>query len=360
MCLTWSLPSAPQIVLSRLPELEPSCINMAIQLLLCLPLLWVPALASARPSIAGLDSDSWQQYIRGPKTNIVHPAGIVTNLTAGNVTDPTGFLHPHRSTILSQVQAPTPPTWPAGTVANASSYHSPNSGDGQLRTYDPQNAIDGNVTTFWNDNTLAQYPDILTIITPDPLDLKGITVLSNTDGVPIDFTVQALQNGTWSLAGTVTGNSAVQIPVPFEQEILGVTGIQITVTLDQNLASAEFTRINEVYPALVPIPPPPPTIVVDFGLNVVGFPIISFGGASNNSPGVRVAFSETLTYLTDISDFTRSDNVSFPLSWVLSWMSAYTVKGGCHHTWHRSICRPGEAIRLDRHTWLPVRRPGVC
>ncbi|RDW80803.1 six-hairpin glycosidase-3 [Coleophoma crateriformis] len=51
-----------------------------------------------------------------------------------------------------------------------------------------------------------------------------------------------------------------------------------------------------------------PTIVVDFGQNVVGFLSVAFAGASNNTPGVRLAFSETLEYLTDVSDFTRSYN----------------------------------------------------
>ncbi|KAL3427334.1 alpha-l-rhamnosidase [Phlyctema vagabunda] len=52
----------------------------------------------------------------------------------------------------------------------------------------------------------------------------------------------------------------------------------------------------------------PPTIVVDFGQNIAGFLSVSFAGASNNTPGVRLAFSESLQYLTDLSDFTRSYN----------------------------------------------------
>jgi hypothetical protein len=55
-----------------------------------------------------------------------------------------------------------------------------------------------------------------------------------------------------------------------------------------------------------------PTVVVDFGQNIAGFLSISFGGASNSnpgSPGIRLAFSETLEYLTNTSDFSRSYNV---------------------------------------------------
>ncbi|EGR50306.1 glycoside hydrolase family 78, partial [Trichoderma reesei QM6a] len=56
-----------------------------------------------------------------------------------------------------------------------------------------------------------------------------------------------------------------------------------------------------------------PTIVVDFGQNVVGILSLEFSGSQNMStglPGLRLAFSETLEYLSDRSDFTRSDNAN--------------------------------------------------
>jgi hypothetical protein len=56
-----------------------------------------------------------------------------------------------------------------------------------------------------------------------------------------------------------------------------------------------------------------PTIVVDFGQNIAGFLSIQFEGAYNSTPGlpgIRLAFSETLEFLTNISDFSRSDHVS--------------------------------------------------
>lgn len=57
-----------------------------------------------------------------------------------------------------------------------------------------------------------------------------------------------------------------------------------------------------------------PSIVVDFGQNIVGVLSIKFSGAQSfNStpglPGIRLAFSETLQYLTNVSDFSRSYNV---------------------------------------------------
>lgn len=53
---------------------------------------------------------------------------------------------------------------------------------------------------------------------------------------------------------------------------------------------------------------PVPSITLDFGQDIVGFVQIHFAGASSNSPGIRLTFSETKEYLTNVSDFTRSDN----------------------------------------------------
>lgn len=56
-----------------------------------------------------------------------------------------------------------------------------------------------------------------------------------------------------------------------------------------------------------------PTVVLDFGQNVVGVLSLELAGSQNTSaglPGLRLAFSETMEYLTNRSDFTRSDNAS--------------------------------------------------
>lgn len=59
-----------------------------------------------------------------------------------------------------------------------------------------------------------------------------------------------------------------------------------------------------------------PTVIVDFGQNVVGLVSMAFAGSSNSSssssqgfPGLKLAFSETQEHLTDVCDFTRSDNM---------------------------------------------------
>ncbi|KAK9799110.1 putative Glycoside hydrolase family 78 protein [Seiridium cardinale] len=55
-----------------------------------------------------------------------------------------------------------------------------------------------------------------------------------------------------------------------------------------------------------------PTLVIDFGQNVVGLLEIGFAGSvsytAQGYPGLKLSFSETLEYLTNRSDFTRSDN----------------------------------------------------
>ncbi|ESZ97498.1 glycoside hydrolase family 78 protein [Sclerotinia borealis F-4128] len=49
-----------------------------------------------------------------------------------------------------------------------------------------------------------------------------------------------------------------------------------------------------------------PSITLDFGQNTVGYLSINFAGALG-TPGIRLAFSETLQYLSDTSDFSRSN-----------------------------------------------------
>jgi hypothetical protein len=55
-----------------------------------------------------------------------------------------------------------------------------------------------------------------------------------------------------------------------------------------------------------------PTIVIDFGQNTAGLLQIEFTGSTNftrGRPGLRLAYSETLQFLSDRSDFSRSYNV---------------------------------------------------
>ncbi|KAJ5286781.1 hypothetical protein N7478_002467 [Penicillium angulare] len=83
-----------------------------------------------------------------------------------------------------------------------------------------------------------------------------------------------------------------------------------------------------------------PSVVVDFGQNVVGIVSIDFAGSSNSSagfPGLKIAFSETQQYLTNVSDFTRSDNMAA----VAVSNEPYTWKDqtGCQHG--SQVCSDG-------------------
>jgi hypothetical protein len=262
--------------------------------------------ASAHPVAATQQrpsSPDWKQYVQAPSSRSVQPVAVVT--TTGNVTHPSGALG-KGTAVLTRPAPAAKPAWPAGTTATASSYHDGNQGnDGKPRTYVPGNAVDGNTDTFWNDANAATYPAWLQITSPTPVTLPGITVLSNSDGVPQDFTVQTWDGSAWTTQATVTGNSDVQRAVAFATPVT-TAQVRINVTKDQASAKGEYTRINEVWPGLVS-DPPPPSITLDFGKVVVGYPRISFAGASGDNPGVRLAFSETLQYLSDRSDFTRSD-----------------------------------------------------
>ncbi|ELR02811.1 hypothetical protein VC83_00790 [Pseudogymnoascus destructans] len=264
-------------------------------------------LINAVPYIQGQQSPSWAQYIISPQSLTVLPLAILEGRTVGDVTNPSALLTSGGDvTTLKRAAPVAPPSWPKGTTADASSFRPENTNNGQPRTYTPSNAIDGNGATFWNDDTVSAYSDILTLTIPTATTLSGITILSSLDGVPVKFTVEALQGGSWGAVATVSDNAVVLIQVPFAEPV-NAEGIRITVTQAQATGQGEYTRIAEVWPGIVP-GQVAPAVVLDFGKVVVGKLSINFAGASTNNPGIRLAFSETTQYLTDLSDFSRSNN----------------------------------------------------
>lgn len=100
---------------------------------------------------------------------------------------------------------------------------------------------------------------------------------------------------------------------------------------------------------------PAPYIVLDFGINIVGFLQIDFAGASNNTPGIRLAFSESTQFLTNVSDFTRSDNgdkitngtdqLAVPAA-----PSNWTDTNGCLHG--TQVCADG--LHGFRYMWIAL------
>jgi hypothetical protein len=187
------------------------------------------------------------QICVAPSSRDVQPVRVLS--FGAGVTNPHGALGQGVMT-LSRTAPPLKPAWLAGTSASASSFHAPNTDNGQPRTYAPGNAIDGDTSTFWNDHTIAAYPDVLTITLPVAVSLPGITVLSSSDGVPQDYTVETWDGTAWQLAATVTDNTDVQHAVTFASPVT-TTQVRITVTKDQSTGKGEFTRITEVYPGIV-------------------------------------------------------------------------------------------------------------
>jgi hypothetical protein len=137
--------------------------------------------------------------------------------------------------------------WPSGTTATASSSHSPNTVNGQVRTYGPGNAIDGDLTTFWNDANPATYPAVLTVTSPSAITLPGVALASSADGVPVDFTVSTWNGSAWVQQVKVSGNARVDRWIPFAAPV-STTQVQITVTQDQPAYAGEFTRVAELAP----------------------------------------------------------------------------------------------------------------
>lgn len=134
-------------------------------------------------------------------------------------------------------------SWPSGTTATASSEHAPNEVNGMTRTYFAANALDGDPATFWNDDTADAYPDSLTISSPTTVELRGVGLASNPDGVPTDFAVQTWDGTQWLTRATITGNTAVSRWIPFTAPV-STTKVRVAVTG----AQASFSRIAEVTP----------------------------------------------------------------------------------------------------------------
>ncbi len=136
--------------------------------------------------------------------------------------------------------------WPAGTTATASSFHAPNVYNGQTRTYDPGNAIDADLATFWNDDTPGAFPDTLTVTAPAPVHLSGVGFASIVDGVPTDFDVQTWDGTQWVTRASVHGNADTARWIEFPSTVT-TTQVRVVVTASQT-QNGNFTRIAELAP----------------------------------------------------------------------------------------------------------------
>jgi hypothetical protein len=136
--------------------------------------------------------------------------------------------------------------WPAGTTAAASSFHAPNIFNGQPRTYDPGNAIDADLATFWNDDTAGAFPDSLTVTAPAAVALTGVGFASLVDGVPTGFSVQTWDGNGWITRATVTGNTDLYRWIPFPATV-STTQVRVVVGASQS-QNGNFSRLAEVTP----------------------------------------------------------------------------------------------------------------
>ncbi|MGA2830336.1 MAG: alpha-L-rhamnosidase C-terminal domain-containing protein, partial [Streptosporangiaceae bacterium] len=201
----------------------------------------VPAGWTASPapfSVNGTDGPASEVVT----VHVTPPSGVSGGPVPLTVTASAGGVTAH-----AQVSVLPYGHWPSGTTATASSYHAPNTVNGQMRTYVPGNAIDGDLSTFWNDANPATYPAVLTVTSPSAVALQGIAFGSSADGVPVDFTISTWNGSAWVQQAAVTGNSQVYRWIPFTAPV-STTQVQITVTKDQPAYAGEFTRISELDP----------------------------------------------------------------------------------------------------------------
>jgi alpha-L-rhamnosidase len=168
---------------------------------------------------------------------------VPTDAKSGVYPVPVTVRAPDGTVATSTVQISVFGSWPTGSTAAASSFHAPNVVSGATRTYDPANAIDGNTATFWNDDTQNAYPDSLTITSPSAVTLDSVALVSISDGVPTDFTVQAWDGSQWTTEATVTANSSLSQRIPFTAP---VTTTQLRVVIDGTQDG--FSRIAELAP----------------------------------------------------------------------------------------------------------------
>ena len=110
-------------------------------------------------------------------------------------------------------------------------------------------------------DTAGRYPDTLIIESPVVVTLDGIIFLSYDDGVPVDFTVDTNDGSGWTQGANITGNTEVLQFIKFPRS-LRCLQLRVNVTLAQNVAYGEFTRIAELSPVYADLSSSVPTITV--------------------------------------------------------------------------------------------------
>jgi alpha-L-rhamnosidase len=205
------------------------------------------------PTVVGAQVPAGWTVAATPATVALTPATSQTLATV-RITVPSGTKSgvypvtitakaPDGTVARSSVDVSVFGAWATGTTAAASSFHAPNVVNGATRTYDPSNAIDGDNTTFWNDDTQNVYPDTLTVTSPSSVALTGVGFTSFSDGAPSAFTVQTWDGTQWVTQADITGNTAVSRWIPFASSV-STTQVRVVVTATPD----GFTRVAELTP----------------------------------------------------------------------------------------------------------------
>jgi hypothetical protein len=200
----------------------------------------VPAGWSAVPAAFTVDTRS------GPISTVVDVVLHSPATATGGPEQITLTAKADHTTAASALPVTVFGNWPGGSTAAASTAHAPNTYEGQVRTYDAGNAIDGNLATFWNDDTSGQFPDTLTVTTPTAVPLSGVGFASIVDGVPTDFTVQTFNGTDWVTQAQVSGNTALSGWIPFATSV-STSQVRVVVTGSET-QNGNFTRIAELTP----------------------------------------------------------------------------------------------------------------
>ena len=138
-----------------------------------------------------------------------------------------------------------------GTYAKASSTHADATNGVVWVNFNPDNSVDRNETTKWNDNTNGVFPDSLLIIPSESLNLSGIILVSAQDGWITDFGVRVSDDSSMRnnmidvlIIANKTGLSDIRTTFDFP-ETMPCALLQIDVFA---VSTDDYSRIHEVYP----------------------------------------------------------------------------------------------------------------
>lgn len=272
---------------------------------------------------------AWQSYVVAPTSRHVLPTRVVA--VQGAVENPQGAIG--QGTVTLRRKPPLPkPSWPQGTRAETDSGSS-------SAPQSPAAVIDGSLTTYWQGPPAGETA-AMTIRMPSVRSLVGVTLQATPGHAVSRFQVDVWRNGRWQAAAVVAGNRDLQRAVAFQQPAFTD---RIRISVMSEAGSHATARIAAIWPGVIH-DDPPPAIVLDFGKIVAGRLHLVFAGASENHPGVRVAFSATRQYLGERSDFTRSDNGDRIVPGTDQWAvpsspSSWTDTHGCRHG--QQLCADG-------------------